>query len=118
MAAPDLIPSYIRLNKTDEETIITARIGNGGAQFVAAGVNVSFYNGDPQNGGELLGTTQTTTRLDVGVFEDVALSAPIDNIALDDIWVVADDNGRGQQFVNECDEENNTYTASDPIIRR
>ena len=118
LAAPDLIPSYVRLDKTDEETIIKARIGNGGAQFVASGVNVAFFNGNPKNGGELLGATQTTTRLDVGLFEDVALSVPIDTIALDDIWVVADDNGRGRQFINECDEENNAYTASDPIIRR
>ncbi|NEQ95699.1 MAG: hypothetical protein F6K30_03040 [Cyanothece sp. SIO2G6] len=109
LAAPDLIPSYVRLEDSGTDTTITARIGNGGSQFVAAGVNVSFYDSDPRNGGVLLGTTQTTQRLDIGAFEDVSLTVPADSVELNNIWVVADDDGTGRGFVTECDEENNVY---------
>ncbi|EKU96916.1 RHS repeat-associated core domain protein [Leptolyngbya sp. PCC 7375] len=109
LAAPDLVASYLRLENADSDTTITARIGNGGAQVVGAGVNVAFYNGDPNEGGELLGTTQTNTRLDIGAFEDVNLTVPAGTVTLENIWVVADDDGTGRGFVNECDEENNFY---------
>ncbi|UBF28855.1 fibro-slime domain-containing protein [Kovacikia minuta CCNUW1] len=88
---PDLVPSYVRIEESSKDTIITARIGNGGAQAVRAGVNVTFYDGNPRNGGTLLGTAQTTTQLDAGTFEDVSLTIPSRTISLDNIWVTADD---------------------------
>lgn len=114
LAAPDLVSSYVRLQPSLNGATITARVGNGGAQFVAAGVNVAFYHGDPLTGGTLLGTTQTSQRLDIGTFEDVSLSIADPTLNLDDIWVVVDDNGLGQGFVNECHERNNTYSPSLP----
>ncbi|NEQ97459.1 MAG: hypothetical protein F6K30_12165 [Cyanothece sp. SIO2G6] len=116
--APDLVTSYVRLYRTFNGTTITARVGNGGSQFVAAGVNVAFYQGDPLTGGVLLGTTQTTTQLDIGRFEDVSLAVTDSSIALEDIWVVVDDNGLGQGLVRECHEENNAYTPSLPYWSR
>ncbi|WP_250565653.1 hypothetical protein, partial [Adonisia turfae] len=42
----------------------------------------------------------------------VEVSMPTETLVLDDIWVVADDDGTGRGFVNECDEENNIYHAN------
>nr|NCS29853.1 tandem-95 repeat protein [Microcystis aeruginosa F13-15] len=108
LAAPDLTASYLRTEEVAGKTTIKARIGNGGSIFVASGVNVAFYKGDPKAGGVLLGTTKTTKKLEIGGFEDVNLT--VDGTSLQNIWVVADDDGTGKGQVNECDEENNRYS--------
>jgi hypothetical protein len=108
LAAPDLTASYLRTEEASGKTTIKTRIGNGGSIFVAAGVNVAFYQGDPRTGGVLLGTSKTTKKLEIGDFEDVSLV--VNATALDNIWVVADDDGTGKGQVNECDEENNHYS--------
>ena len=107
-ACPDLAMSFVRLEDNAGETTITARIGNGGTIFVNSGVNVAFYQGNPEQGGTLLGVTQTTTRLNPAEFEDISLTIN-ESITLEEIWVVADDDGTGQGFVSESNEENNTY---------
>ena len=108
LAAPDLTASYLRTEEVAGKTTIKARIGNGGSIFVASGVNVAFYKGDPKAGGVLLGTTKTTQKLEIGGFEDVSLT--VNATSLQNIWVVADDDGTGKGQVNECDEENNRYS--------
>src|SRR5690606_28125651 len=72
--APDLTASYVRSAVNGGTQTLTARIGNGGSAFVLAGANVSFYDGDPAAGGELLATVQTTSRLDPGTFEEVSIT--------------------------------------------
>ncbi len=108
LAAPDLTASYLRTEEVAGKTTIKARIGNGGSIFVAAGVSVAFYQGDPQAGGVLLGTTKTTKKLEIGAFEDVSLT--VNSTSLQNIWVVADDDGTGKGQVNECEENNNRYS--------
>jgi RHS repeat-associated protein len=108
LAAPDLTASYLRTEEVAGKTTIKARIGNGGSIFVASGVNVAFYKGDPKAGGVLLGTTKTTQKLEIGGFEDVSLT--VNATSLQNIWVVADDDGTGKGQVNECNEENNRYS--------
>ena len=108
LAAPDLTASYLRTEEASGKTTIKARIGNGGSIFVASGVNVAFYKGDPKAGGVLLGTTKTTQKLEIGGFEDVSLT--VNEASLQNIWVVADDDGTGKGQVNECNEENNRYS--------
>jgi RHS repeat-associated protein len=107
--APDLVPSYVRVVEAGPELTVTARVGNAGAMFVAAGVDVTFYDGDPRAGGVKLGTVRTTRRLDPGQFEDVSLTVPA--VGLSEVWVAADDDGTGRGRVGECDEDNNLYPS-------
>lgn len=105
-AAPDLTASRIELAPIGAPDTLIARIGNGGSYFAAAGVPVSFYDGDPNAGGTLLGVAYTSAALAPSGFEDVALyvgSAPAA------AWVVADDAGALTSTVDECDEANNVY---------
>ena len=112
VAAPDLITSYLRSSDSNGSSTIQARIGNSGSIFVAAGVSVAFYDGDPRTGGQLLGTTLTSKRLEIGDFEDVSLT--VASHPLQTVWVVADDDGTGVGKVRECDEVNNFYSLLGP----
>jgi RHS repeat-associated protein len=112
VAAPDLIASYLRSTDVGGQTSATVRIGNAGSIFVAAGVNVAFYEGDPRTGGRLLGVSQTSKRLEIGDFEDVTLT--VASPPLSTVWVVADDDGTGVGKVRECDEVNNFYSLLGP----
>ena len=75
IAAPDLTASFLRATSSPAQTV-TARIGNGGG-VVVGGLPVSFYDGDPTGGGNLLGTASTSTPLDAGEFEDVTLTLAV-----------------------------------------
>jgi hypothetical protein len=105
-AAPDLTASWLSMTPLSAPDTATARIGNGGAFFVAAGLPVSFYDGDPNAGGILLGTAYTSAALPPGGFENVSLflgGAP------GSLFVVADDVGGLAGIVSECDELNNVF---------
>ena len=106
-ARPDLTASYVRKAISGSDITLTARIGNGGQIFVNAGVSVSFYDGDPQGSGTLLGTTTTTARLNPGQYQDVAIVVPVGTQA-QPVWVVADDPAHH----TELDENNNFHASS------
>ncbi len=121
-AGRDLTASFIRSGACGggggEVTAVTARIGNGGLQSAAAGVNISFYLGDPFDAAStLIGTTQTTKTLATGEFEDVVLTLPAGTTVFpgDVVSVAADDSGAfpGQitGVVGECDKTNNVHGA-------
>ena len=105
LAAPDLIPSYIRVNPVGGGDEITVRVGNGGSALVGAGVTVDFYDGDPSLGGtSLIGSSVTSGSLAPGAWEDVSITVPD---APSTIWVVVDD----PSLNNECNENNNEHHA-------
>ena len=106
-AAPDLTSSYVRVEKSGGDATVTARIGNGGEVLVAPGIPVSFYDAEPNAGGLLLGTVETTQLLHPGQFEDVTITLAVTLFA--GLWVVADDDGTGRGQVSECSEVNNVY---------
>jgi len=109
LAAPDLTASSIHLDSSEcpGAVSVIARIGNGGSNLVAAPVKVAFYG----TGGVLLGVAQTSLTLDPGEFEDVALRLEPVPAGAQAICAVADDNGTGRGFVNECNEDNNECCA-------
>jgi len=111
LGAPDLTASLIDFDDgpCPDDVALTVRIGNGGANVAAAGVDVAFYDGDPAAGGTLLGVVQTTNDLDPGEYEDVELEIPPPFVGT--VCVVADDDGAGNGRVNECDETNNSCCA-------
>ena len=113
-AAPDLIPSYVSYSLDSSELTFSARIGNRGGVVVGPNINVAFYDGDPRASGVLLGVTQTSMHLESGMFEDISLT--ISSRKVDDLWVVADDDGASNGQVNECDEENNFYQSGINIV--
>ena len=84
LASPDLTASFLRISFVPGDPLITARIGNGGANVVGAGVPVAFYDGDPSSRGTLLGVVNTTVALQPGQFEDVTLSPNPPNDGLGD----------------------------------
>src|SRR5262249_5742047 len=98
LSSPELTASYVRVSQQGTQTTYTARLGNGGSLFAAAGVNVAFYNGDPRNGGVLLGKATSTRKLQPGGFEDLSLT--VDGPA-GDLWVQADDDGNGVGHLSE-----------------
>jgi hypothetical protein len=112
--APDLIPSFLRTDPANcpDSVGLIARVGNGGSLVAPAGVLVSFYQGDPTAGGLLLGTVATSVALNPGTFEDVILTWNGPPVGIANIWVGADDDGKGNGVVNEGNEDNN-LTAAD-----
>src|SRR5204862_2719225 len=109
-AAPDLVPSYVRVAAVANGLSVIARIGNAGAIATPPGVFVTLYDGDPHSGGVKLGTVQTVGKLEPGTYEDVVLTVPSNALTdLTDIWVAADDDGTGHGHINECDENNNLF---------
>ena len=106
--APDLTASRIRITPTGSPNTIVARVGNGGKFFVAPGIPVSYYNGDPNAGGVLLGTSFTSIPLNPGDFEDVSLL--VGSIPMN-VFVNADDAGANIGIASECDETNNLHSV-------
>jgi len=101
----DITTSYITIGQNNYPTSVTisARIGNGGAISQVAGVDVAFYDGDPSQGGILIGTAKTTRVLDIGEYEDVSITWNNPSSGSHTIFVVAD---KDNEF-NECREGNN-----------
>lgn len=120
--ASDLSASFVRVDMANypASVTITARIGNGGAKEVPAGVSTAFYNGDPANGGVLIGSALSTKTLTPGEYEDVALVWNSPSGGNHTVWVNTDA-GNTQ---SECNKSNNSvslpiYIASgkpDPSI--
>lgn len=84
---------------------------NLGQAAVPAGVVIGFYEGDPQNGGVLMGQELTTKDLYPAEAEDVVLEWPNPSDAIKDglveIYAVADD-GMPDHSWHECRTDNNT----------
>ena len=78
LAAPNLTASLVRVDTAPcpDHVGLVARIGNAGSNIAAAPVNVAFYDGEPGNGGLLLGVVPTSANLQPGEYEDVSLLVP------------------------------------------
>ncbi|MGD9201245.1 MAG: CARDB domain-containing protein, partial [Chitinispirillia bacterium] len=100
----DVTSSYVR----KKESKFIVRIGNGGTVNISSGLNVAYYNGNPNNGGKLLGVRYTTKQLNPGQYEDVTLtSVPALKPGQYGLYIVADDNGKGKGQYREINENNN-----------
>jgi len=104
MSFADVTISSLELNGgTGLASSVSVRVGNGGELSIVQPVNISFYEGDPDIDGLLLGTV-TIGGLASGTYQDVTLNN-IPALAGDkDIVAVADAN----DSVTECNELNNT----------
>jgi subtilase family serine protease len=105
----DLTVSYITFDMVNypKSVPVSARIGNGGAVSHPAGVDISFYDGDPLHGGVLIGTAATTFELEKGGFVDVSVIWNAPPPGDHEVYAVADEDN----IFNECRKDNNTAQA-------
>jgi subtilase family serine protease/prenyltransferase beta subunit len=106
---PDATVSYITVDNADFPTTVnfSARIGNGGAISLPSNVNVSFYDGDPANGGVLIGASATSKDINSGGYEDVSVIWNNPATGNHNVFVVADKDNK----ITECTDANNTANA-------
>ena len=113
-AAPDLIVD-LRLQCAPEDYGLLGRVRNIGEASVPAGVPVDFYEGDPDNGGLLLGMATTTKVLYPAEAEEVVvlLADPppgvLDGTSV--VWVVVDD-AMPMHAWHECRLDNNRASGT------
>ncbi|NVB42348.1 VCBS repeat-containing protein [Pseudenhygromyxa sp. WMMC2535] len=109
-SAPDLVVDILASCQGGYEAI--ARVRNVGQAAVPPGVIVGFYDGDPEQGGTLLGQSVTTKTLYPAEAEDVVLSGDLVPEAIQDgdeeLWVVVDD-GMPEHAWHECRTDNNVH---------
>ncbi|HEY8378988.1 MAG TPA: VCBS repeat-containing protein [Nannocystis sp.] len=113
-SAPDLIVD-LRLKCDADPYGLIGRVRNIGEASVPAGVPVYFYEGDPDQGGVLLGMGATTKVLYPAEGEDVLLELPnpppgvVDGTST--VWVVVDD-AMPMHAWHECRTDNNSASGS------
>ena len=105
-SASDLTASTLRLTDLGSGQLrLSARIGNGGATASPA-TTASFYDGDPTQGGALLGSAAVGA-LQPGQFVDVNLLGALGISGRNDLFAVVDPANQ----IAECREANNTISA-------
>ncbi|PTQ90505.1 FG-GAP-like repeat-containing protein [Agitococcus lubricus] len=94
-AAIDPSASYIRItdNGLTQPSVFTVRIGNAGGKTINTGLPVSFYRGNPAQGGVFIGTSLTSKVLNSGEYEDVTLSYNGTLANFGELYIVANDKG-------------------------
>jgi len=106
VTASDLTASTLRLTDLGSGQLrLGARIGNGGATASPA-TTASFYDGDPTQGGALLGSAAVVA-LQPGQFVDVNLLGALSISGRNDLFAVVDPANQ----ISECREANNTISA-------
>ena len=110
-AAADPSASYIRItdNGVAAPSVFTVRIGNAGGKTINTGLPISFYQGNPAQGGVLLGTTLTSRALASGEYEDVAFNYTGSLANFGELYIVANDKGTSSATVIQ------EYTAANNI---
>ena len=116
-AAPDVVVSGRA--ECIEGLQAYARVRNLGQASVPAGVVVGFYEGDPDQGGTLLGKGETTKILYPAEAQDVLLDLPVLPPGLQDgskpLVLIVDDSGEPHTWT-ECRTDNNK-TSLDPACK-
>jgi hypothetical protein len=106
VTASDLTASALLLTDLGSGQLrLSARIGNGGATASPA-TTASFYDGDPAQGGALIGSVPVAA-LQPGQFVDVNLVGALAISGSHDLFTVVDPANQ----IAECRETNNTISA-------
>ena len=99
-----LIERLMERHRLDEATVahlkqcLRARIetDDGGAILAPAGTPVSFYDGDPNAGGTLIGTVPLPADLEPGEYIDLTIDWAMTGFSNGTLFVAADDDGTGR----------------------
>ncbi len=103
----DLTASVLRLTDLGSGQLrLSVRVGNGGAAPSTA-TTVAFHDGDPSQGGMLLGSAPVSA-LQPGQFQDVNLVGALNISGLNDLFAIVDSANQ----ILECREENNRVSGS------
>jgi hypothetical protein len=87
--------------------VLTGQVCNRGSATVSAGVEGTFYQGDPRANGKPVCTTQTSKALGPGECETVHCNWKDPPDGAVDLWFASDDDGTRIGDRSECDESNN-----------
>jgi hypothetical protein len=109
VSGPDVSASRLQVEKAEcpELVVLSVRIGNPGDTVVGAGIPIAFYQGDPENGGVLIGTAETGGELAPGRHEEVRLELRHPASGRLSAYVRADDDGAGGSVLAEVTRDNN-----------
>ena len=105
---PDLTTGDLRIidNGTGNPFTLEVRIGDG-SPYAAPATTVSFYSGDPSNGGTRIGSVAVNA-LAASAYQDVQLTGVTGLSAGQSIYAVVDP----QNLIEECDKTNNIDSTS------
>ncbi len=107
-SSPDLAITNARQNIDAGNVTLTARANNLGGIAAPAGVEVTFYSGDPSlPGTTVLGTATTVGSIDPGAYEEVSITLPLGTAARP-VWIRVDPSNS----VIELSERNNTLATT------
>ena len=109
LGTPDITVSLLSTDVSNfpNNAVLSARIGNGGAIAVPMGADIDFYDGDPSDGGIIIGSVTTSKAMSPGDYEDVSLIWNNPPEGIHNVFVVADPN----DIIMECSKNNNTSNA-------
>lgn len=99
---PDMVPYNLQLLETDGLYQFKAQVINRGKALINNAFHSSFFNDDPAENGNLLGSRMIN---DLAMGESTTITWPVSDINLltDDIYLWADN----QKKIIECNENNN-----------
>lgn len=108
----DLTASLLRVadNGSQGPSVLTVRVGNGGALAAPAGVKIAFF-GVGTGGRSLLGVSGSPNPLGVGGFDDVSLTLSTSLAPFTRVEVAVDDDGTGKHAVTDFDRGNNLLSV-------
>ncbi|MHB8728667.1 MAG: carboxypeptidase-like regulatory domain-containing protein [Sulfuricaulis sp.] len=102
----DLSASLLRLTDLGSGQLrLSVRIGNGGSA-ASPSTTVAFYDGDPNQGGVLLGSAPVSA-LQPGQYQDATLDGAIRLSGQNDVYAVVDPTNQ----ISECRKDNNRVSG-------
>ncbi|MDC0708120.1 choice-of-anchor A family protein [Stigmatella sp. ncwal1] len=112
-AAADLVASEVvaSCDSATEQLTLSASVRNQGDAAASSGLKVSFFRGNPTQGGTLLGVATIANVLPAqgSAIATITLNPAPGGLA--EVFVVADNDGTGTGREQECREDNNTASA-------
>jgi hypothetical protein len=115
----DLMASDLQVDTENcpEYVDINLQLTNSGEDAVPAGAKVAFYNGNPEEGGILIGTAASTTELLPAATENITYKWLNPSVEEASIYARVDDDGTGTGSYEEIDETNNSIAVVAALCR-
>ncbi|HEX9020576.1 MAG TPA: CARDB domain-containing protein [Nitrospirota bacterium] len=100
---PNLTASYMRAEQAGSSVNLAVRVGNGGAIASGPSVTVTYYDGNPANGGTVIGTATATRSLNPGDYQDVTYNWSGGSLGLHHLYAAVD----AANAISECRKDDN-----------
>lgn len=110
---PELITFSVTAQCSENGTLLlSTTVANMGAGTVPTGLKVAFYRGNPASGGTRLGVAVLSEAIPSGASREATLPLNPSPGGTFEIFAVADDDGTGAGRDTECNETNNSASAT------